>query len=81
MTIKLSYILPIYNVERYLIDCLDSIYAQNIPEESFEVICVNDCSPDCSRDVILEYQKAHKNLVLIDHTENKKAGGARNTGL
>jgi glycosyltransferase involved in cell wall biosynthesis len=81
MTIKLSYILPIYNVERYLIDCLDSIYAQNIPEESFEVICVNDCSPDNSREVVLEYQKAHSNLVLIDHTENKKAGGARNTGL
>lgn len=81
MTIKLSYILPIYNVERYLIDCLDSIYAQNIPEESFEVICVNDCSPDSSRDVVLEYQKVYNNLVLIDHTENKKAGGARNTGL
>jgi glycosyltransferase involved in cell wall biosynthesis len=42
---------------------------------------VNDCSPDSSREVVLEYQKTHKNLVLIDHTENKKAGGARNTGL
>lgn len=79
--IKLSYILPVYNVERYLADCLDSIYAQHIPEESFEVICVNDCSPDSSREVVLLYQKVHKNLVLIDHAENKKAGGARNTGL
>ena len=77
----ISYILPLYNVERYLAGCLDSIYAQNISEEDFEVICVNDCSPDNSREIVLEYQKKHQNLVLIDHTENKKAGGARNTGL
>ena len=79
--IKLSYIIPIYNADCYLAECLDSIYMTSVDEGAFEVICVNDCSPDCSRDVILKYQKAHKNLVLIDHTENKKAGGARNTGL
>lgn len=81
MTIKLSYILPIYNVERYLIDCLDSIYAQNIPEESFEVICVNDCSPDCSRELVLEYQKKHRNMLLVDHATNRGLSFARNTGL
>ena len=62
-------------------ECLDSIYATSINERAFEVICVNDCSPDSSCEVVLEYQKTHKNLVLIDHKENKKAGGARNTGL
>ena len=62
-------------------ECLNSIYMTSVDEGSFEVICVNDCSPDCSREVILEYQTRHKNLLLIDHTENKKAGGARNTGL
>lgn len=79
--IQLSYIIPVYNAERYLKECLDSIYAQDILEVDFEVICVNDCSLDCSREMILEYQKLHSNLVLIDHAENKKAGGARNTGL
>ena len=79
--IKLSYIIPIYNAERFLEECLDSIYTTSVDESAFEVICVNDCSPDNSRDKVLEYQKTHKNLVLIDHTENKKAGGARNTGL
>jgi len=79
--IKLSYILPVYNVERYIGDCLDGIYAQNIPEETFEVICVNDCSPDNSRDIILEYQKEHKNLILVEHNENKGLSAARNTGL
>lgn len=80
-SIKLSYILPIYNVEKYLSDCLDSIFAQKIPENEFEVICVNDCSPDNSRSIILKYQEKHNNIILIEHTHNKKAGGARNTGL
>lgn len=79
--IKLSYIIPIYNADCYLAECLDSIYMTSVDEGAFEVICVNDCSPDNSREVVLLYQKAHKNLVLIDHSENKKAGGARNTGL
>jgi glycosyltransferase involved in cell wall biosynthesis len=42
---------------------------------------VNDCSPDCSRDIVIQCQQEHTNLVLIDHEINKKAGGARNTGL
>lgn len=78
---KLSFIIPIYNAERYLAECLDSIYATSVDKSTFEVICVNDCSPDNSHEVVLEYQKTHKNLVIIDHVENKKAGGARNTGL
>lgn len=78
---KISFIIPVYNAERYLAGCLDSIYATSVDECVFEVICVNDCSLDKSREVVLEYQKTHTNLVLIDHAENKKAGGARNTGL
>jgi glycosyltransferase involved in cell wall biosynthesis len=56
------------------------VYRQDIPEEEYEVICVNDASPDHSRDIVLEYQKQHKNLVLIEHEHNKKLGAARNTG-
>lgn len=81
MNVKLSYILPIFNVEKYLSNCLDSIYVQQIPEDEFEIVCVNDCSPDNSRAIILQYQEKHSNIVLIDHVCNKKAGGARNTGL
>jgi glycosyltransferase involved in cell wall biosynthesis len=79
--IKLSFILPCYNVEKYIVACLDSLYQQDIPEKEYEVICVNDCSPDGTRDIIVKYQKNHPNLVLIDHEVNKKQGGARNTGL
>lgn len=79
--LKLSFILPCYNVERYIADCLNSIYAQGLPEDEFEVICVNDCSMDGTRSIIAEYASRHPNLTLIDHSENLTAGGARNTGI
>ena len=78
--IRLSIIIPFYNVEQYIAQCLDSVYRQDIPEEEYEVICVNDASPDHSKDIVLEYQKQHKNLILLEHEHNKKLGAARNTG-
>ena len=78
--IRLSIIIPFYNVEQYIAQCLDSVYDQDIPEEAYEVICVNDASPDCSRDIVVEYQKKHSNLILVEHESNKKLGAARNTG-
>lgn len=78
---KLSIVIPFYNVEKYIAECLDSVYNQDIPEEEYEVICVNDCSPDKSRDIVLEYQKQHANLILVEHEVNKMLGAARNTGL
>lgn len=77
---RLSIIIPFYNVEQYIAQCLDSVYNQDIPEEDYEVICVNDGSPDRSRDIVMEYQKQHKNLILVEHEHNKKLGAARNTG-
>ncbi len=79
--LRLSIIIPFYNVEAYIAQCLDSVFNQDIPEDEYEVICVNDASPDHSREIVLEYQKKHKNLVLIEHEVNKKLGAARNTGL
>lgn len=76
----LSLILPIYNVEKYLSVCLDSLLKQNIDESAYEIICVNDGSPDKCEQIILNYQKKHGNIRLI----NKENGGvseARNAGL
>ena len=81
METKFSFILPCYNIGRYVAGCLDSLYSQDIPETAYEVICVNDCSTDNTREVILSYSAKHPNLTLIDHTENLTAGGARNTGI
>ena len=80
MPIRLSIVIPFYNVEKYIAECLDSVYNQDIPEDEYEVICVNDASPDGSRDIVLEYQKKHPNLVFVEHEVNKKLGAARNTG-
>lgn len=78
--IRISFILPFYGVERYVGKCLESIYTQDVPEEQYEIICVNDCSPDHSEDVVLEFAQKHANLTLIRHEVNKKLGAARNTG-
>ena len=51
----LSIILPIYNVERYLSMCLDSLCEQDICEDDYEIICVNDGSPDNSASIVKYY--------------------------
>ncbi len=79
--ILLSFILPCYNVGRFISDTLGSIYAQGMPEDAFEVICVNDCSTDDTHDVIARIQAEHTNLVLIDQPRNMYSGAARNRGL
>lgn len=78
--IRLSIVIPFYNVEQFIGECLDSVYDQDIPESEYEVICVNDASPDNSRQIVLEYMSKHTNLVLVEHEVNKKLGAARNTG-
>ena len=79
--IKLSIIVPIYNVEKYIEECIRSLYSQDIPLEEYEVICVDDCSPDQSASIVERLQKEYPTLKLIRHKRNKKLGGARNTGI
>ena len=79
--IKLSFILPCYNVAPYVGRCIESIEHQDLPREEYEVICVDDCSKDNTADVIRKYQKQYSNIRLICHEVNKTAGGARNTGV
>lgn len=74
----ISIIIPVYNVELYLKECLESILSQNF--NGYEIILVNDGSIDNSKAICEEYKKNYKNILLI----NKKNGGlsdARNTGI
>lgn len=75
---KLSIIIPVYNVEAYLLECLDSVYNQSL--EDCEVIAVNDGATDSSRQLLATYQLQHPELIIIDQ-ENKGLSGARNTGM
>lgn len=79
--LKLSYILPCYNVAPYIGRCIESIESQDIPQTEYEVICVDDCSKDNTVEVIKEYQKQYANIRLVQHAVNQTAGGARNTGI
>lgn len=75
-----SIIIPVYNVEKYVGKCLDSIFSQrNVKEEDYEVVVVNDGSTDGSMAVVDRY-RTHGNMRLIEQ-ENKKQGEARNNGV
>lgn len=76
----LSIVIPCYKVEKYIVKCLDSIYSQNVNDGLFEVVIVNDGSPDRSADLAEPYTKSHHNCRLINQT-NGGLSVARNTGL
>ena len=81
----LSIIIPCYNATKTINRCLNSIYSQGLDERDFEVICVDDCSNDPTMVLTInnyKYMGVHPaNLRLIKHSENKRQGEARNTGL
>lgn len=77
--VGVSIIVPIYNVERYLKKCLDSLVNQTM--ENIEIILVNDASPDNSDKIMAEYEKRYKNIRCIYLKENQCLGGARNEGI
>jgi glycosyltransferase involved in cell wall biosynthesis len=77
---RLSIIVPIYNVGPYVERCLRSLEEQDIPNMDYEIICINDGSPDNSREVVIKLQKEFKNIILIDQ-ENQGVSRARNNGI
>lgn len=81
MNLRLSFIVPFYNVEPYIEECIRSVYAQDIPWDEYEVICVDDCSPDGSRTIVERLQKEYPSLQLLTTPENLRQGGARNMAL
>ncbi len=76
---KVSVIIPVYNTEKYLKKCLDSVCNQTLSD--IEIICVNDCSPDNSLDILNEYAAKDSRIKVIDFKENKGVSIARNTGI
>ncbi len=75
---KISVIIPVYNTERYLRDCMDSIVNQTLKD--IEIICINDGSSDSSLQILKEYEKQDSRIIVIDK-ENTGAGDSRNKGL
>ncbi len=75
---KISIIVPVYNVEKYLPECLDSIINQTFTD--FECICINDGSPDNSLAILKEYASKDSRIKIINQ-ENKGQSSARNVGM
>ena len=76
--VKLSVIVPCYNVEKYLSECLDSILNQTF--EDIEIICINDGSTDNTQDILDSYLKKDKRIKVISQ-HNQGLSMARNVGL
>ena len=76
--IKVSIVIPTYNVEDYLRECLDSVVRQTL--DDIEIICVNDGSTDNSLEILQEYAKKDKRIVILDK-ENGGYGMAMNIGI
>lgn len=75
---KVSIIVPIYNVEKYLRECLESLIAQTL--EDIEIICINDGSTDSSPEIIKEFQAKDKRIKVINK-ENSGYGASMNMGV
>lgn len=76
--IKVSIVIPVYNVEKYLRQCLDSVVNQTLKD--IEIICINDGSTDGSLEILKEYEKKDSRIRLINK-ENEGISAARNQGM
>lgn len=76
--IKVSVIVPVYNVEKYLKRCLDQLTNQTL--EEIEIICVNDGSKDNSLEILEDYSKKDSRIFVVSQ-ENAGLSAARNTGM
>ena len=76
--VKVSVIVPVYNGEKYLTQCLDSIINQTL--EDIEIISINDGSEDNSLSILERYASMDNRIKIIS-TENRGLGAARNSGL
>ncbi len=76
---SISIILCVFNGEKYLKECLDSILSQSLKE--LEIICVDDCSTDNTFSILDEYRKNYKEIILMQNKENIGLASSRNKAL
>jgi len=76
---KVSVIIPVYNVEEYLVECLESVINQT--EKDLEIICVEDCSTDSSLKILQEYAKKDERIIILQNEVNSGLSVTRNNGL
>ena len=78
----ISVVIPVYNVERYLAETLDSVIGQSLGfEKNIQIILVNDGSPDNSEEICLKYQNRFPDNIVYVKKENGGVSSARNEGI
>ena len=77
---KLSIIVPMYNAEKYIETCLDSILNSNLSKKDYEIIIVNDGSKDKSPEIAKTYASQYSNIIYLNQ-ENQGQSTARNNGI
>ncbi len=77
---RLSIIIPCYNLEDYVERCITSVLDQDIPSEEYEIILIDDGSKDRTLEILNKYASAHSNIRVISQ-ENKGVSAARNAGI
>ncbi len=78
LLVKISVIIPIYNSEKYLSECLESIINQTFKD--IEIICINDGSKDNSLNILNEYLKKDNRIIIVNQ-KNSGVSSARNKGI
>ena len=78
---QISYIIPFYNGQDSIRQCLDSILSIDLPKSDYEIIIVDDCSPVSAQSILAEYIAKYSNIQIVRHEVNKRQGGAKNTGI
>lgn len=77
--IAISIIIPVYNVERYLDECLESVCRQY--EDWMQIICIDDCSEDSSLDILYKWKKRVPAIEIYENSENRGLSYTRNVGI
>ena len=78
MSLKLSFIIPCYNVEKFIQHCLDSILAVQLREDEYEVLCFNDGSKDSTPQILDRYAEFHANIHVFHSSQNVGMSKGRN---
>lgn len=77
--VKVSVLVAAYNVDKYIMQCLQSILKQT--HKNIEIIVVDDCSQDSTVEICDSFEKQDSRVKVIHHSENQRLPGVRNTGL
>lgn len=77
----LSFVIPIYNDEKYLAECLDSCLDQELSKDDYEIICVDDGSEDRTPEILKDYAARYPNIRLIFKLHGHEYGYGRNIGF